>query len=387
MSVVDNQQRTLLRLLAELRPHWRREAALPARLQARLAAQRGFGSRDRRLYRELIYTTLRHLPWVEPLLDTEPAEAVRRLAWLAADLPATRAFRSQFAVGDPPGGDRAELLPAWFREHCPELFAPPELDAQLRRAPLWLRVQTAEPARVFDEFAALGWAWRLVTAPLEAIAMSGDVDVTKSRAWHDGLIEVQDLGSQLVLASIGVNPGEQWLDACAGAGGKSLQLARLVAPGGTVDALDIRPAALAELRRRATRAHLSQIRTPAQPAARYDGVLVDAPCSGSGTWRRAPHLKWVTTAAQMDRAAATQRDLLHQYSGFVRPGGRLVYATCSLSRRENQEVVAAFLAGHREFAPEPLARTFGFAPAAAGLTIWPARHDTDGFFVAALRRR
>lgn len=388
MSVAENQQRTCLRLLGELRPHWRRDAALPARLQALLAAHRGFGSRDRRLYRELVYTTLRHLPWIEPLLDTEPAEAIRRIAWLAADLPATRAFRERFATGAPPAGDPAELLPPWFREHCPELFAPPEAGVQLQRAALWLRLQTDDPAAVTDEFAALGWIWQPSPVLEGAIALAGDVDVTKTRAWRDGLVEVQDLGSQLILATVGIAPGGRWLDACAGAGGKTLQLARLVGPGGRVDALDIRPAALAELRRRVARAGLAHVATPAQPAAEgYHGVLVDAPCSGSGTWRRAPHLKWTTTPAQIDRAAVTQRALLHQFSAHIRPGGRLIYATCSLSRRENEDVVAAFGAEHPAFAPAPCARTFGLTPAGGGLTLWPARHNTDGFFVAAWRRR
>src|SRR5688500_11754812 len=98
MSVAANQQRTFLRLLAQLRPHWRRDPALPARIQSVLVANRAFGSRDRRLYRELIYTTLRHLPWIEPLLDGHPDEAVRRVAWLAAELPATKIYRETFAI-------------------------------------------------------------------------------------------------------------------------------------------------------------------------------------------------------------------------------------------------------------------------------------------------
>src|SRR5215204_3828445 len=154
MSVAANQQRTFLRLLAQLRPHWRRDAALPARIQAVLAANRAFGSRDRRLYRELVYTALRHLPWIEPLLDAEPDEAVRRVAWLAAELPATKIFRATFAIGEPPKGDKTELLPAWFRAHCSEIYSGHELEAQLRRAPLWLRLQTdvAGAREVLKEF-------------------------------------------------------------------------------------------------------------------------------------------------------------------------------------------------------------------------------------------
>ncbi len=388
MSVAGNQQRTFLRLLAALRPHWRHDAALPARLQAQLAAHRGFGSRDRRLYRELTYTTLRFLPWIEPLLESAPDEAVRRIAHLAADLPATRAFRAAFATGVPPAGDPAECLPAWFRPHCPELFSPPEVDTQLRRAPLWLRLQTADPAAVLAEFTALGWAWRQSTVLPDAIELTGEVDVTSTRAWQAGAVEVQDLGSQLILATVGIEPGGRWLDACAGAGGKTLQLARLLGSTGRIDAHDIRPEALAELRTRVARARISSVRLVERPAATgYDGVLVDAPCSGSGTWRRAPHLKWVTSEDHIARAVDTQTRLLRQFSASVRPGGRLVYATCSLSRRENQDVVAAFLAAHPEFVATAPAPAYGFLPSPAGLTLWPARYDTDGFFVASLRRR
>ena len=417
MSIAANQQRTFLRLIAGLRPHWRHDQALPARVQALLARHREFGARDRRLYRELIYTTLRFLPWIEPWLDTQPEEATRRAAWLAADTPATRDFRAAFATGEAPAGDRAELLPAWFRPHCPAIFSGPELEAQLRRAPLWLRLQSGFPQRVLREFDERGWAWRRSEIAPDAIELLTEADITSSAAWREGCVGVQDLGSQLILESVGIAPGGRWLDACAGAGGKTLQLARLLGPAGHVDAHDVRPAALEALRRRAERAqiavgpplpHRGAKQPPevpgaghaaseigfasigllkSEPAESYDGVLVDAPCSGSGTWRRAPHLKWTTTGAHIEQAAARQRALLHHFSSRVKPQGRLVYATCSLSSRENEEVVAVFLATHPEFRPERLTGPFGGAVRGAGLAILPARHDTDGFFVASLRRK
>ncbi len=399
MSVVRSQQQVCLGLLRQLRPYWRRDAALPARLQRLLAAERRFGARDRRLYRELLYTALRYLPWIEPGLDSDPERAVRLIAWLAAETPATRDFRAELRGDWPDAGSlaaraeflglhAADLLPAWLREECPAAFSPAELEAQLARAPLWLRLQTDEPAAVAAEFASLGWPTAPAAVLPTAWRVLAEADVTRSAAFATGRIEVQDLGSQLVLASAAPAAGEAWLDACAGAGGKTLQLARLLGPAGTVDAHDIRPTALAELRQRADRAGLRTIRTVAAPAAgAYAGVLVDAPCSGSGTWRRSPHLKWVTTPATLTERAQRQQELLGRFAAAVRPGGRLVYATCSLCRRENAAVVAAFLAAQPDFAPEPPAHTFGFAPADGGLTILPARHDTDGFFVATLRRR
>jgi len=399
MSVATSQQQVFLRLLRQLAPHWRRDAALPRRIQQLLSGERSFGSRDRRLYRELLYTTLRYLPWIEPELEREPARVVKIAAWLAADTRDTRAYREETCADWPTLSSLAErasflkadaeaLLPAWFRHECPEIFTPTELAAQLTRAPLWLRLQTERPEDVRSEFEAVDWRIKESPTLPSAWRILGDGDVTKSKAYTRGLVEIQDLGSQLVLESVGLDPGERWLDACAGAGGKTLQLARLLGGDGSVDAHDIRAAALDELLSRAERAGLDNVRTVDDPEpAAYDGVLVDAPCSGSGTWRRSPHLKWTTTPAQIVEKARLQHTLLDKFAANVRPGGRLVYATCSLSPQENAHIVAAFLAAHPEFQPEPLARNFGFTPVNDAITILPARHDTDGFFVAALRRR
>lgn len=388
MSLAGSQAQTFLRLLRQLRPHWRTDVNLPRRIQTLLAGERAFGSRDRRLYRELIYTTLRYLPWIEPLLDAQPEEALRLIAHLAAETPATRIFRAEFATGLPPKGDKSELLPAWFRAHCPEAFEPAQLDALLARAPLWVRILDSNTADieaslaqdripVLGRSAVLSAAWQLPE----------DANVAHSAAYQDGLVEIQDLGSQLILASIGVQPGERWLDACAGAGGKTLQLASLVGADGRVVAHDIRAAALEELRLRTQRARLGNITVTPKIEGQFDGVLVDAPCSGSGTWRRVPHLKWITRERDIAAAAAKQAELLARFAAHVRPGGRLVYATCSLSERENEQVVAGFLQAHAEFEAVPFANTFGFPVRGSGITILPARHDTDGFFMASLRRR
>ena len=399
MSVASSQQQVFLRLLRKLQPHWRSDLNLPKRIASLLAGERAFGSRDRRLYRELIYTTLRYLPWVEPCLDRDPDRAAKIAAWLAADTRDTRAYRAEVCPdwpGLPSLATRAkfldssptELLPPWFKDHCPVIFEPRELEVQLTRAPLWLRLQTPHPADVSREFSALDWRSQPAPALPSAWRLLVEADVTKSDAYAAGRIEIQDLGSQLVLESIAISPGDRWLDACAGAGGKTLQLSQRVGPAGTVDAHDIRPAALDEMLERAERAGLENIRITPQPAeGSYAGVLVDAPCSGSGTWRRAPHLKWTTTPELVAARAQLQRQLLDRFAACVRPGGLLVYATCSLSHQENSAIVSDFLGSHRDYSAEAPARTFGYESTGSGLTILPARHDTDGFFVAALRRR
>lgn len=475
MSAIRGQQQTFLRLLATLRPHLRGDPSLPSKIQALFARHKEFGSRDRRLYRELIYTAVRFLPWIEGVLGSDPERAAKIIAWLASETRDTTAFRKTLA-GDWPaaptlakraaflGMDSAALLPSWIRDECPAALAPEQLEAMLARAPLWLRIQTPDTSKLRDELEAKDWRWTESGALPNAWKLLSEADVTKTDAFAAGTFEVQDLGSQMILESIGIEPGGRWLDACAGAGGKTLQLAQFLGPAGTVDASDVRAAALDELILRARRvagaaaphsahgrparasvptkgsaplraevhgipnaavihvlqpenassqppatastAARSTLPTPTDPAACaicgmdsisearpatapavYDGVLVDAPCSGSGTWRRSPHLKWATTRESLAQRAELQLRLLEQHHAKVRHGGRLVYATCSLARTENDGVIDRFLASHPEFEPAPFARTFGFEPRGPGLAILPAQHDTDGFFVASLRRR
>jgi 16S rRNA (cytosine967-C5)-methyltransferase len=390
VSRAGSQKRTLAEMLRRLRPHWASDAGLPARIESMLGGDRRLGSRDRRLYRELVYATLRYLPWIAPLIDTDPDEAARRAAWLAGDIPAVQPFRGEVAAGLPevPAGadEKARILaceadalsPSWFRAECPEAFSAPLREALLERAPLWLRLQADDPGPVLAEFDARGWVWRRSELVAGAVRLPQGADVSATGAYASGKVEIQDIGSQRILTLAGVGAGELWLDACAGAGGKTLQLASLVGPGGRVTARDTRRSALDELSVRAARSGLSgrvRIGDPSDPPGGFDAVLVDAPCTGTGTWRRSPHLKWVTTPEGVAAAAALQLRLLTENAGRVRAGGRLVYATCSLCGSENAAVADAFLkAGD------------GFEADLPGTTLLPQAHDGDGYFVAVFRR-
>ena len=421
MSRAENQLRNFDTLWGAISPRVGSDCNLPARIQRLLAGERRFGSSDRRLYRELIYTALRYFPWIQG--ESARSSAIPHLAlWLAPDTPATLPLKRAVHGAHPPcppsvagraailGRQPAALLPSWFRAHCPAAFEPPNIDVLHTRAPLWLRLQTGEPAPVFDEFAARGWSWRrpekngtgCQPPPAGAIELvaPGDPDLTQTDAYRRGLVEIQDLGSQLILptalSALGApafQPSGFFLDACAGAGGKTLQLAGLLGPGAQIDATDPRPGALAELAARAARAGIKNIRIlPSSPApalapagpksairnpkSQYDAVVVDAPCSGSGTWRRNPHLKYTTREAGIAGAAQLQLEILARHAPLVRSGGLLIYATCSISRVENEEVAAAFLAA-------PAGGDFALARQA---TILPATHNTDGYFVAAFRR-
>jgi 16S rRNA (cytosine967-C5)-methyltransferase len=421
-AIAANQQRLFLAFVAELRPHVRRDSALPRRIKELLARQRAIGSRDRKLYRELIYTWLRFLPWTDPLLDTSPDLAGKVIAWLAPDLKATSHYRAAHCADWPavpatlaekatvltrligpleptevsdsapcslleaPVFSPIALLPAWFAEHCPAAFQPPHLDALNTRANVWVRLQCNDRNLVFDEFRGKQWTWETAADFPEALCLPPNAEVANTDAYRRGFIEIQDLGSQLVLATAPITPGGRWLDACAGAGGKTLQLARLLGDAGHVDATDIRPEILDELRDRAQRARLTNVRITNIPESAYDGVLVDAPCSGSGTWRRQPHLKWYVKPESIASFARTQLEILTAHAPRVKPRGLLIYATCSLSHHENHDVVAAFLKAHPQFKPVPAADTHGGTFDGLGTTLLPGTRNTDGFYVASLRR-
>jgi 16S rRNA (cytosine967-C5)-methyltransferase len=391
VSRTGSQLRTLVDLLGHLRRHWRADLSLPARIDSLLGRDRRLGSRDRRLYRELIYAALRYLPWVEALLETDPEEAARRVAWLAPDTPAVNPFRSELTAGLPAcppevdgkarllGADPEALTPKWFLRECPEAAGPPLREVLLTRAPLWLRLQTAETDGVREEFERRGWPWKPSPLLAGALELAPDSDVARSEAYLSGRVEIQDIGSQLVLAAAGIPFAGRWLDACAGAGGKTLQLAALLGPDGRVDARDIRRAPLDQLAQRAARAGLSsriEVGWTEDPPGGYDGVLVDAPCSGSGTWRRFPHLRWQTSARSIREAGQRQLDLLLENASRVRPGGLLAYSTCSLCRTENEAVTEGFLVSRADF-----------AEAAPGRRLLPQDHDGDGFYAIVYRRR
>jgi len=160
----------------------------------------------------------------------------------------------------------------------------------------------------------------------------------------------------------------------------------MLGPSGHVDATDIRLDILEELRDRATRARLTNVRITNIADGAYDGVLVDAPCSGSGTWRRQPHLKWYVKPETIASFAATQRQILAANAALVKPGGLLIYATCSMSHHENRDVVAGFLNEHPNFSPEAPVKSFGGDFDGLGTSLLPGTRNTDGFYMAALRR-
>lgn len=284
-----------------------------------------------------------------------------------------------------------------------------EMAALQGRAPLDLRVNTLKATRA--EVAAALSAEGVATVPLPlppAALRVGEGEGASPRppklgltaVFREGLVEVQDAGSQIAAALAGARGGETWIDLAAGAGGKALALAAHMGNAGRILALDADARRLAELPPRAARAGATCIAVEAgfgrarDALPEADGVLVDAPCSGTGTWRRNPEARWSLTEDKLRGYLCAQDALLRTAAAQVRPGGRIVYVTCSLLPQENAERIAGLCADAPGLAIVPAGdawrERFGRAPPPgvdrfAQLT--PAAHATDGFFIAILTRR
>jgi 16S rRNA (cytosine967-C5)-methyltransferase len=334
----------------------------------------------------------RHAP--EPIA---PDEAMR----LAASDP----------LADAPGNVRADM-PAWLSGRLMASFGESwiaEGQAMARRPPLDLRVNTLKTnrERVMKSLARFH-PDQSHAAPDGIRIAAGERDsrtpnVQADQAFLKGWFEVQDFGSQIAALLTDCRAGEQILDLCAGAGGKTLAFAAAMANKGQIFAHDSDRTRLAPIYDRLRRAGVrnAQVRPPGDPGladllGRMDRVVIDAPCTGSGTWRRRPDAKWKLTQEQLAARVAEQRALLKDGQRYVRPGGALIYITCSILADENARQVEAFLAAHPDFTPVPgaglwhsrigAAARAHFAPE-GGLQLTPLTSGTDGFYFAMLRKR
>lgn len=292
-------------------------------------------------------------------------------------------------------------MPDWLLPLLSPRLDTAELVALLEPAPLDLRVNLLKATR--EEAAAALGAEGLEATPTPfspwGLRIEGRRQVTTGPAFRAGLIEIQDEGSQLVAALTGARPGLRVADLCAGAGGKTLALAMMMQNRGQLVACDVSAARLDAAVRRLRRAGVHNVerhlieagdKWAKRRAGSFDRVLVDAPCTGTGTWRRNPDARLRLTEADLAELLPKQAAIMDQAAALVRIGGRLVYATCSLLSEENEDQVTAFLTRHPGFALVPLPRAWqGGAPPNPGdfLSLTPARHGTDGFFAAVLERR
>ncbi|MCC6211590.1 MAG: RsmB/NOP family class I SAM-dependent RNA methyltransferase [Burkholderiales bacterium] len=307
-----------------------------------------------------------------------------------------------FSGRDLPPAVQADL-PDWLWERMTVAYGTHEAAAIARSllepAPLDLRVNLAKLTR--DEaIAQLGLEGTATPYSPAGIRLKGKPAINRHPLFLAGAVEVQDEGSQLLAYLLAPRRGEMVADFCAGAGGKTLALAMLMHGAGRIYAMDVSARRLRELAPRAARAGISNVHPivlagEGDPRARrlagkLDRVLVDAPCSGFGTLRRNPDLKWRHGAAAIAELAAKQGRILSAAARLLKPGGRLVYATCSVLPEENEAVADTFAAGHPEFKPLSCAALLAAQRVAVDtgerLHLWPHRHGTDGFFAAAYER-
>jgi 16S rRNA (cytosine967-C5)-methyltransferase len=381
--------------------------------------RRALGARDRAFVAESVYGVLRRKRTVEHLAPGGGARKMllaylarlagtsgRELAPLLAKEEAAWLARVKAEpLDDLPLAVRAEL-PDWVADRLAAQFSAADLLVAARAlnapAPLDLRVNTLRATReevlaalAADGIEAAGTPWSPV-----GVRVAGHPALDRHSLFTRGAIEVQDEGSQLVCYLVAPKRRERVVDFCSGAGGKTLMLGALMRSQGRLYAFDVSPARCARLKPRLARSGLSNVF--AHPianendarvkrlAGKIDRVLVDAPCTGLGTLRRNPDLKWRRSPQDASELALKQAAILRAAANLVKPGGRLVYATCSLLAEENEDVVAAFLAERGDFRAlhcGELLRQQGIAlDTGEFLKLLPHLHGTDGFFAAALTR-
>jgi 16S rRNA (cytosine967-C5)-methyltransferase len=347
------------------------------------------GSKDRRAVRELVFRAIRRSA-------ERPASGKAAILGLAEDEPELVALFGEPRGPEPRADDEqpasSGVVPEWLTGELSPLVGEDEWPELLERAPLDLRVNAARAVRddLIKQFAG---AEPTALSPW-GIRLPVDSRVDDNPAFEAGLVEVQDEGSQLIAFACDANNGETIIDLCAGAGGKALALAA-AAPGATILATDTNRARLSKLPPRAERAGATietRLLNPPNELAELedwrgqaDLVLVDAPCSGSGTWRRNPEGRWRLSPERLDRVVALQSHLLDIAAELVRPGGRLVYAVCSLLSREGAGQIDAFISRRSSWIVQETPIAAGRSDG-AGLLLTPGHDGTDGFFVARLSR-
>jgi 16S rRNA (cytosine967-C5)-methyltransferase len=363
-------------------------AAADTIVQRYFAERRYAGSKDRRAVRELVFAAIRRAGEVPASGRAAVVALAHDDAALAATFDGSRHGPAAIDPDEPAAP--AGVAPGWLLDRLAASgLGEDEAAALVFRAPLDLRInrRLAEPA----EIAALLPAAQPIAGLPNALRLPHGSDVAALAA----KVEVQDAGSQVVTLAAEAKPGTTVVDLCAGGGGKTLALAAAMENRGRILASDIDRARLSRLPPRAERARVTiaetrlldpgrELEALADWRAAADLVLVDAPCSGTGTWRRNPEARWRLTPDRLDRYVAMQAQVLDVGAALVRPGGALVHIVCSLLDAEGADQVDRFLAAHPGWSAEPLSLPFG-RPRGAGLRLTPSHDGTDGFFVARLR--
>ncbi|MBO0941564.1 RsmB/NOP family class I SAM-dependent RNA methyltransferase [Acidovorax temperans] len=388
---------------------------------------RGLGPRERATLAETVYTVLRKKLLFDHLAPSGSGPKERRLAILGFHGP--RDFlKSALTEQEKNWLDQCDAInPADLmerhRHNLPEWLVQPLKDqlgdefwplaeSMAQNAPLDLRVNVLKEKRADVQKELAQAAIKSVATPYSpwGLRIEGKPALTKLDAFTRGAIEVQDEGSQLLALLLDAKRGEMVVDFCAGAGGKTLAIGATMRSTGRLYAFDVSAHRLDALKPRMARSGLSNIHPAAiaherderikRLAGKIDRVLVDAPCSGLGTLRRNPDLKWRQSAKAVQELVVKQAAILDSAARLLKPGGRLVYATCSILPQENEAIAEAFTAAHPDFVPldagevlgqlkveQAASLCSGGETGTAYLRMWPHRHQTDGFFAAVWTRK
>lgn len=346
------------------------------------------GAGDRRAIRELVWAAIRRF-------GERPASGRAAMLSMADSDAALAAHftgegKAPAVIGHGERRAGGGLIPAWLANRLDPRIDTAEIAALLGRASLDLRINRARVGGVdLPDGTPL-------PPPLDGLRLAADTNVSGHPAMLAGALEVQDAGSQWVIAACDARAGMTVIDLCAGAGGKTLGLAAAMGNAGRLIAADVDRGRLSALEPRAARGGATNIETKlmnpgaerealAPFMARADVVLIDAPCSGSGTWRRSPEARWRLTPDRLVRLMETQSYLLDLAAELVAGGGHIVYATCSVITGEGEGQVEQFLGRHADFQPESIG-DIGRA-AGIGRLLTPLHDSTDGFFMARMARR
>ncbi|MEI7879665.1 MAG: RsmB/NOP family class I SAM-dependent RNA methyltransferase [bacterium] len=375
-----------------------------------------YGSRDRRLFSGTVFSFFRWKGWLDVitpdlktagvfahLLDaTELHPAMAKLAAACGIAESalspmgslTLAEKSQ-TLGPRTGHSLAcsQLVPAWV---IPMLSPPDQrsIEAFQNSPPTWLRVRPEDRESILTTLKELNADPMPHPLIRSAVAVARGINLRSLPRGIRDQIEVQDLSSQVTTLICAPQPGQRWWDACAGSGGKTLHLAALAGPSASILATDIRSSVLESLERRLQETGIRTVTatkwdglndTP--PQGPFDGILLDAPCSGIGTWHRNPDARWRITEERVAELTAIQASLLSTCATRLKPGGVIIYATCTLTPMENGAVISQFLKTDPAFMLDPFINPLNATPCPGKLQIMPWDGPCNGMFIARLKKK
>lgn len=400
-----------------------RESDKPADRELRnfFSANRQCGSKDRRFISEGLYALFRWYGWLKRILPSDKPltpiedsgfrlaliislnleEFVSSLAYKALcelgnyethDFPEELCEKAKFLksiVGDDISVE--DLVPEWFlkdNQNLEQLF----FTALQKRPPVWLRAQRNGLTELISELKAKSLSYETCDKVANSVKILDKANLVEFKTFRKGLFEIQDLASQCLVKVCSVAQGEKWWDVCAGAGGKTLAIADQLKGQGKIIATDKRKNVLQELKKRAQRAGFRSIQVANLPkelksTESYDGILVDAPCSCTGTWRRNPDARWKSNENICQEWSRVQLQILNEVCSKVKVGGKLVYATCSVSEIENEQVVTKFLEGNAEFELESVLHPLNGEVTDGMVRVEALPEDCDSMFAARMIRK